>query len=199
MRTALVCTLLLAGGATAVPVTTRGYTPTAPVADTLAWPSPRAYRHGWRIETARDSLAATVTTSMVIDKGRYLLWMQRPRVVLAAVRPDSLAAGSWPDVILVEFQTKSPQYTATNVLTLTTSGVEPLSAPATASRVRQRTFVNEHTLTFALPLADFLRIVHGDAVALEVGGVKVRLGGEQLEAMRDFAVRVHDARPGDNT
>jgi hypothetical protein len=196
MRPALVCTLLVAGAATAVPVAARGYAPTAPVADTLAWPAPRAYRHERLIATSRDSLAATVTTSMVVDKGRYLLWMQRPRVVLAAVRPDSLAAGSWPDVILVEFQTKSPQYTATNVLTLTTSGVEPLSAPATASRVRQRAFVNEHTLTFALPLADFLRTVHGDAVALEVGGVKVRLGGEQLEAMRDFAVRVHDSKPG---
>ena len=161
--------------------------------DTLAWPSGRPYRHKRTIETVHDSLAHSATTSIVIDKGRYLLWMQRPRVTLAVERPDTLSAGQWPTHVLIEFETKSPQYTATNILTVTAAELEPLSAPATASRIRQRTFVTEHALTFALPLSAFLSVLHGDAVTLEVGGVIVRLRREQLEALRDFALRVHDA------
>lgn len=206
MRTARICTFVtivavVAGSAAdgATPHALSSSVPLdvlLPASDTLAWPAPRAFRHKRTIETTRDSAASTVTTSVVIDNGRYLFWMQRPRVSLAVVRPDSLAAGSWPDTVLVEFQTKSPQYTSTNVLTLAARGGPTLSAPATTSLVRQRAFVTEHTLTFALPLVDFLRIVHGDGIALEVGGVKVRLGKEQLEALRDFAVRVHNSEPG---
>jgi hypothetical protein len=177
--------------------TTAGLPPvsaTSLLADSLTWPAPHAYRHKRSIETLSDSI--TVTTSMVVADGKYLLWIRRPRVVVAVVRPLDLPAGSWPDAVLVEFKAKSPQYTATNILTLSTSGVETLSAPATSSRVMQRTFVDEHTLTFSLPLADFLRAVQGDALRLEVGGVEVRLGREQLDALRDFAVRVHDAGSG---
>jgi hypothetical protein len=173
----------------------RGHGPElSPPADSLAWPAPKAWRHNRSIETLADS--AVVTTSMVVANGKYLFWVRRPRVVVAVVRPLDLPAGSWPDAVLVEFKAKSPQYATTNILTLSTPGTGTLSAPATASRVLQRTFVDEHTLTFSVPLADFLRVVQGDALRLGVGGVKVRLGREQLDALRDFAVRMHDAGPG---
>lgn len=158
----------------------------------LSWPDDRGFRHGRRIERVRDSAAATVTTQVVLERGKYLLWMQRPRVTVASVRPAALPAGTWPEEILIEFRTQSPQYTATNVLTLTAGDTVRLEARASASRIDPRTFVTDHTLTFTLPLGEFLAFAQARTGRLEVGGVGVRLREEHLEAIRDFAVRVQD-------
>jgi hypothetical protein len=165
--------------------------PTVAVGDALTWPMERAYRSKRPIEAVRDSISGEVTTSVVVDKGQYLLWMRRPRVTVASVRPAELPAGEWPAAVLIEFRTQSPQYTSTNVLTLTADDSLRFHAAASASRVRHRTFVNEHTLTFMLPLADFLRFAQGTRGHLEVGGVRVIVKPDQLEALRAFARQVH--------
>jgi hypothetical protein len=159
----------------------------------LLWPAERAYRSKRPIDAVRDSASGEVTTSLVVEQGKYLLWMQRPRVTVASVRPADLPAGDWPAAVYLEFRTQSPQYTATNRLTLTADDSLRFEAPATASRVRHRTFVNEHTLTFVLPLDDFLRFAHGTRGQLEVGGVIVRLKPEQLQALRALAQQIHTA------
>jgi hypothetical protein len=172
-----------------------GMTPADPVrADTLplSWPDEKEFRHGRTIEHVRDSAAATVTTQVVLERGKYLLWMQRPRVTVASIRPEALPAGTWPEEVLIEFRTQSPQYAATTVLTLTTGDSLRLEARASASRIDPRTFVTDHTLTFRLPLAEFLAFAQARTGRLEVGGVGVRLREEHLEAIRDFAVQVQD-------
>src|SRR5690606_34109338 len=157
----------------------------------LLWPVETAHRSKRHIETSRDSVSGEVTTSVVVDKGKYLLWMQRPRVTVASVRHADLPAGRWPQAVYLEFRTQSPQYTATNLLTLTADDSLRFVAPATASRVRHRTFVNEHTLTFVLPLEAFLKFAHGSRGQLEVGGVTVRLKPEQLDALRALTQQIH--------
>lgn len=164
------------------------------VSDSLSWPEAREWRHRRPIAVYADSAAGTVTTSVVVEKGKYLLWMQRPRVTVASARRRDMPDGEWPDLVYIEFRTQSPQYTATNLLTLTTGDTVRMEARATGSRVHQRTLVTDHTLTFELPLADFLHFVHdAPSATFEVGGVRVKLKEEQLNALRAFALRVRDA------
>lgn len=165
----------------------------------LRWPAARAYRHKRRIEEHRDPSTGAVTTQMTVEKGKYLLWMQRPRVTVTVVRPAELPAGRWPELVRIEFRTQSPQYTATNVLSLSVGDSLRLEAPAVASRSEHRTQVTDHTLTFALPLADFLSAVHGEALRLEVGGVAVQLRREQLDALRALMLHVRAAGAGADT
>ena len=63
-------------------------------------------------------------------------------------------------------------------------------------RRHARTFVVDHTLTFSLPLAEFLTVVQATEVRLEVGGVAVRLRGDRLEALRDFSLQVRERGRG---
>ena len=164
---------------------------TESVGGALLWPVERAYRSKRPIETLRDSASGEVTTSLVVEKGVYVLWVRRPRVTVASVRPADLPAGHWPRAVYLEFRTQSPQYTSTNLLTLAADDSLEFHAAATASRVRHRTFVNEHTLTFALPLEQFLQFTQGARGRLEVGGVVVLLKPEQLEALRALARQIH--------
>lgn len=183
--------LVFASPAAAQAPIEHGPAPAAAIAGAaLAWPAEKAYRSRQKIETSRDSIGHETTISMVVEKGAYLLWIQRPRVTVASVRYDSLPAGEWPASVLIEFRTQSPQYTATNLLTLTGDDATTFEAPATASRLRQRTMVTDHTLTFVLPLEEFLSWVHADRGTLSVGGVTVKLRPEQLESLRAFAMRV---------
>ena len=189
---AAVVLLVLASPAAAQAPAESGPAPTGATAGAaLAWPAEQAYRSRQKIETARDSTDQETTTSMVVEKGAYLLWIQRPRVTVASVRHDSLPAGEWPASVLIEFRTQSPQYTATNLLILSgDEGAATFEAPATASRLRHRTMVTDHTLTFILPLDEFLSWVHADRGTLSVGGVTVKLRPGQLESLRAFALRV---------
>ena len=197
-RPALVFALVALGPAPlAAQDATTGPGPAAATAATsLVWPAPRAYRSKRPIESFRDSASGEVTTSLVVDKGKYLLWMRRPRVTVASVRAAALPAAQWPDAVYLEFRTQSPQYTSTNTLILTADDSLQFRAAATASRVRQRTFVNEHTLTFVLPLHEFLRFAHGTRGQLEVGGVIVPLKAEQLEALRALVREIHMSGDG---
>jgi hypothetical protein len=173
--------------------------PALPVAiaePVLAWPAERGYRARRPVETIRDSASGDVTTSIVVERGKYLLWMQRPRVTAASVRAPDLDAGHWPPLVYLEFRTQSPQYTATNLLVLTGDDSLRFEAAATASRIQHRTLVTEHTLTFAVPLGDFLRFAQARRGRLEVGGVSVALKPEHLESLRALAVRIHAAGEG---
>ncbi len=163
----------------------------------LPWPEERAYRHKRPIEHTVDSATAVLVSRVVVERGRYLLWMQRPRVTVASLRPPGLPPAAWPAEVLIEFRTQSPQYTATNLLALTSGDSLRMEARATGSRIEPRTFVVDHTLTFSLPLDEFLTLIRSREVRLEVGGVAVKLRGDQLEALRDFALQVrHLGRDG---
>jgi hypothetical protein len=162
----------------------------------LPWPEERPYRHKRAIEHIFDSATAVVVSKVVVERGRYLLWMQRPRVTVASVRPPELAVGVWPNEILIEFRTQSPQYTATNLLTLTSGDTLRMEARATGSRIEPRAFVIDHTLTFSLPLDEFLTVIRAKDVRLEVGGVAVKLKRDQLEALRDFSLQVRERGSG---
>ena len=170
--------------------------PTVDSTTPLPWPEERPYRHKRTIEHTVDPATGVATSKVVVEGGRYLFWMQRPRVTVASLRPPELEPGTWPDEVLIEFRTQSPQYAATNLLALTSGDTLRMEARATESRIDARTFVVDHTLTFSLPLAEFLTIIQASEVRLEVGGVAVRLRRDRLEALRDFSLQVRERGRG---
>lgn len=129
-----------------------------------------------------DSTSDSTTRSVQVQRGRYFLHFHKPRVTFATSHPGREAA--FPaDSVLIEFRTQSPQYTATNVLSLTASGDLQVLAVATRSRVHTHIQTTDHTLTFVLPAAALRPMLAAAKVRLEVGGVKTDLKREQLEAL----------------
>jgi hypothetical protein len=129
-----------------------------------------------------DSTSDSTTRSVEVQRGRYFLHFHKPRITFATAHPGREAAFE-ADSVLIEFRTQSPQYTATNVLSLTAGGDLRLLAVATRSRVHTHIQTTDHTLTFVLPAEQLRPMLTAAKVRLEVGGVKTDLKREQLEAL----------------
>ena len=134
------------------------------------------------IRVTYDSISDSTTRSVEVQRGRYFLHFHKPRVTVALTYPGRTAPAEPVDV-LIEFRTQSPQYTATNVLTLTAPGILPVLAVATRSHVHTHIQTTDHTLTFILPAAELRPLLAATRARLEVGGVKVELKQGQLEAI----------------
>jgi hypothetical protein len=130
--------------------------------------------HGLKIQQKYDAARDATTVTLILDKGRHFIRWHRPRVT-AVFQYRGRTPSARPDSVLVEFRTQSPQYTSTNVLTLTTSGGARLAVAATRSRVYYRVQTTDHTLTFALATADLEPLLLALDGEMEVGGVRVRL------------------------
>lgn len=134
------------------------------------------------IRLAYDSISDSTTRSVEVQRGRYFLHFHKPRVTVAVAYPGQVPPAE-PDSVLVEFRTQSPQYTSTNVLTLTAPGGRRVVAVATRSRVYTHIQTTDHTLTFVLPAAELQPLLAATKAGMEVGGVKVDLKRAQLEAL----------------
>jgi hypothetical protein len=152
------------------------------------------FKHHRKITTVYAAERDTTTVSVILQKGTYFLWIQKPRVVVAyqhagAVAPTGVAA----EVMLIEFRTQEPQFAATNRLTITGVGGQGggdtvrVEAVASRSRLEGHAFTNDHRLTFDVPATDAASLLAAQKVVLDVGGVVVRLKEEQLEAWRELA------------
>ncbi len=134
------------------------------------------------IRVTYDSASDSTTRSVEVQRGRYFVHFHKPRVTVARTYAGRTAPAE-PGDVLIEFRTQSPQYTATNVLTLTAPGNLPVLAVATRSHVHSHIQTTDHTLTFVLPAAELRPLMAAPKARLEVGGVKVDLKRDQLEAI----------------
>ena len=150
----------------------------APLASAQAAAAAPAYP----IRLEYDSTSDSTTRSVELQHGRYFIHFHKPRVTVAVAYPGTIAPAE-PDAVLIEFRTQSPQYAATNVLTLTAPGDVRVTAIATRSRVRTHIQTTDHTLTFALAAAELRPLLSAAKARMEVGGVRVDLKRAQLEAL----------------
>lgn len=134
------------------------------------------------IRLTYDSTSDSTTRSVEVQRGRYFLHFHKPRVTVALTYAGRVAPVE-PGDVLIEFRSQSPQYTATNVLTLTAPGDLRVLAVATGSQVRTHILRTDHALTFVLPAAELRPLLAGTRARLEVGGVKVDLKQDQLKAI----------------
>jgi hypothetical protein len=160
----------------------------------VALPPKPEFKHHRKITTVYAPERDTTTVSVVLEQGRYFLWIQKPRVTVAyqhagAVAPAGLAA----QAMLIEFRTQEPQFAGTNRLTITGAGGEGgedtvrVEAVAIRSRLEGHAFTNDHRMTFVVGAGDAASLLAARKVVLEVGGVVVRLKEEQMEAWRELA------------
>jgi len=145
--------------------------------------------HGLKLEREYDADRDSTTVTLTLDKGRHFIRWHRPRVT-AVFQHSGRVPGARPDSVLIEFRTQSPQYTSTNVLTVTTLGGDRLVVPATRSRVYHRVQTTDHTLTFALPTTALDPLLGAFEGQLEVGGVQVRLERRHFAGLADLVRRV---------
>jgi hypothetical protein len=162
-----------------------------------ALPFKPTFRHHQRITSVYAADRDTTTVSVVLDKGKYFLWTQRPRVTVAYQYAGTTAPeGRAADWMLVELRTQAPQAATTNRLRITSVGEEGggdtvrVEAVASASRLEAHAFTNDHRMTFVVRPDDAAKFLAARRVGLEVGGVVVRLKEEQMEAWREVAWRM---------
>lgn len=137
-------------------------------------PPGSAAAHGLKLQQEYDGPRDTTTVTLVLEKGRHFIRWHRPRVTAIFQYPGR-SPGVQPDSLVIEFRTQSPQYTSTNVLTITTSAGDRLTVAATGSRGYQRVQTTDHTLIFTLATADLDALLGATEGEMEVGGVRVRL------------------------
>jgi hypothetical protein len=185
-------TLLLAALVTHPLTVTSAAAQTAALSAALP-PKPE-FKHHRKITTVYAAERDTTTVAVVLAKGKYFLWTQRPKVTVAYQYPGAMApTGLAASAMLIEFRTQEPQAAATNRLTITGEGAgdgEPpirIEEVASTSRLEAHAFTNDHRMTFVMPAEDAVRILAARHVALEVGGVVVRLKEEQIQAWRELA------------
>ena len=159
-----------------------------------ALPPKPEFKHHRKITTVYAPERDTTAVSVVLAKGKYVLWTQRPRVTVAYEYPGTTPpTGMAASAMLIEFRTQEPQAATTNRLTITGEGGEGGEPPvrieevASMSRLEAHAFTHDHRMTFVVPAEDAVRILAARQVALEVGGVVVRLKEEQLQAWRELA------------
>jgi hypothetical protein len=184
----VVLALLIAQTSTTLPAAAQ----TAAIS--VARPSRPEFRHHRKITTVYAPERDTTTVSVVLEKGKYFLWTQKPRVTVAYQHASSAApAGMAAEVMLIEFRTQEPQAAATNRLKITGVGGEGgadtvrIEAVASQSRLEGHAFTNDHQMTFLVAAEDAASFLAARKAVLEVGGVVVRLKQEQLEAWRELA------------
>lgn len=167
-----------------------------------ALPLKPTFEHHRQITSVYAPDRDTTTVSVVLDKGKYFLWTQRPRVTVAYQHAGTTAperrAG---EAMLIEIRTQAPQAASTNQLTITGVAGEGggdtvrVEAVARASRLEAHVFTNDHRMTFVVPHDDVAKFLAARWVVLEVGGVVVRLKKEQMEAWRELAWEMGDWAP----
>lgn len=137
-------------------------------------PPGTAAEHGLKLQQKYDGPRDTTTVTLLLDKGRHFIRWHRPRVTAIFQYPGR-TPGVQPESLVIEFRTQSPQYTSTNILTITTSAGDRLTVAATGSRGYQRVQTTDHTLLFTLATADLEALLGALDGEMEVGGVRIRL------------------------
>ncbi len=129
-----------------------------------------------------DSTLDSTAVEVELERGRYRMFSQRPRVV-AALSYAGRTPSAWPDTVLIRFTTQAPQYIRSASMLLTTTDGHRVTALSRRSQVRQRAFTVDHTVTFAVPLAELKPLLESTDGLIEVGGIKVKLQRRHFVAL----------------
>jgi hypothetical protein len=164
------------------------------VAVTVALPAKPEFKHHRKITTVYAPERDTTTVSVVLERGKYFLWTQKPRVTVAYQHAGTVApAGIASEVMLIELRPLAPLWAApTGWRTPGVGGgggghTVRVEAVASRSRLEAHAFTNDHRMTFVVAARDAASLLAARKVVLEVGGVVVRLKEEQMEAWRELA------------
>jgi hypothetical protein len=149
-------------------------------------PARQSYVHRHRIRLAYDSITNQTRVSLTTHKGKYFLWIQRPRVTFFYDFAGTIPSGAPASISLV-FRTTDPQFPATNRLS-TLCDNTPSTQPIVPTFWPQPgPIVGSSNYTYEIPLQTFADLLRCDALTLEVGGISAALQPEQMSALRDFA------------
>ena len=135
-----------------------------------------------------DSLADSTHLAVVTHKGKYFLWIQRPRLTWTVAYAGRTPAEP-PREVLLDFRTQNPQSPGDNHLVIESPSGERLELNSVGADTRAGPMVGNLFMDFLIPTAELARVMGGTSMMLSVGGIKVRFKREQVEALRDLLVR----------
>jgi hypothetical protein len=165
----------------AAPLSAAYYTPSE-----IHLPARQSYVHRHPIRSAYDSITNQSRVSLTTHKGKYFLWIQRPRVTFFYDFAGTIPSGVPANISLV-FRTTNPQVPATNRLTTVCDNTRSPQPIVPTFWPQSGPMVSSSNYTYEIPLQTFADLLRCDALTLEVGGIRADLKPEQMSALRDFA------------
>jgi hypothetical protein len=149
----------------------------------------RPFGHDKELVAVYDSLADSTHLALVTHKGKYFLWVQRPRLTWSVIYAGQTPEAA-PSEIVLEFRTQNPQVALDSRLIIEMPPGAPLEVPSVKAYSDPGAMTWSHFLRFALPTADLARALLNPTLRLSVGGIRVDFKPDELEAVRDLLSRV---------
>lgn len=137
------------------------------------------------VTTQYDSVANATELEVVLERGRYLMFSQRPKVT-ASLNYTGRSPSSWPDTIYIKFTTQAPQYIRSASMLITTTDGYRVAALSSRSVTKQRAFTVDHTVTFPVPIEELRPLLESTDGLMEVGGIKLRLERRHFLALAEL-------------
>jgi len=131
-----------------------------------------------------DSLTDSTHLALVTHKGKYLLWMQQPRLTWTIAHPGRTPGSSAPTEIVLMFRTQNPQVPEDNRLIIEFAPGERVEVTSVAAYTHPGPMTSSFFMRFPIPIAELDKALGNERMRLSVGGIRVDFQPDQMEAMR---------------
>lgn len=123
--------------------------------------------------------------SVTTHRGKYFLWIEKPRLTFFVVSPGR-QLDSLPAVVYLIFRTQSPQEVSDSRLQLVCDGVTTLAGGVPTARVVPGMLTTSLYQTFELPLATFRQFAACGTGSVSVGGVEASFSAAQFGELAEL-------------
>ncbi|HEY9014319.1 MAG TPA: hypothetical protein VIM84_04595, partial [Gemmatimonadales bacterium] len=190
----LLACLIVAGGPRPAAAQTATGVIAVPPATGNGLPSPR---HEYEVAVAYDSLTDSTHLAVVTHKGKYFLWIQKPRLTWTTAYAGRTPAAEPPLVVVLEFRTQAPQAARDSRLVLQPASGDPIEVVSAGGYGEQGPITSNHYMRFIIPAADLAAVLAGQSFRLSVGGIRVSFKSTEIYALRALLQQAGELAPAD--
>jgi hypothetical protein len=145
-----------------------------------------AVEHDKELVATYDSAADSTHLAVVTHKGKYFLWIQRPRLTWTLSYAGRTPASEPPGEIVLIFRTQNPQSPLSDRLSLKSAPGERLEVASAGAQSVPGPMTGSLFMRFPIPIAPLAKALANERMKLSVGGIEVDFKPDQMEALRDL-------------
>jgi hypothetical protein len=123
-------------------------------------------------------------------QGLYFFTIQRPRLTWSVTYPGRTPVAQPPSTVVLVFRTQEPQVALDSRLVIAVAGEQRLEVASTGAYSVQGVQTWSHFMRFPVPTTALAAALATEEVAVSVGGIRVGVKPDQVNALRDLLSRV---------
>lgn len=150
-------------------------------------PRPEPHRN---VRAKYDGPVDSTRWSVLTHKGKYFLWVQRPRLTWSVAHAGREPGGQPPQEVTLEFRTQQPQVALDSRLVIASGGGDRLEVASSGAYSDPGVVTWSHFMRFGVPGAELARVLAGEDVTVTVGGIHERLKPDHVEALRSLLEQI---------